>query len=122
MYRLLADLVLIIHAVFVAFVIFGGVLALWKPRIAPWHLLALAWGALVIAMGWVCPLTPLENQLRESAGIAGYSGGFVEQYVTRILYPPGLTRNVQIALAVALIVGNAVIYGVWIVRWRRRRK
>ena len=68
LYRTLADLVLAFHAVFIAFVMFGGLLALWRPRLAWLHLPALAWGALVIGMGWLCPLTPLENALRARAG------------------------------------------------------
>ena len=62
LYRTLADLVLAFHAVFITFVMFGGLLALWRPRLAWLHLPALAWGALVIGMGWLCPLTPLETR------------------------------------------------------------
>ncbi|MCU6616710.1 DUF2784 domain-containing protein [Achromobacter mucicolens] len=112
-YRLLADLVLLIHGLFVAFVVFGGLLTLWKPRMAFWHLPALAWGALVIGMGWICPLTPLEVSLRERAGQEGYAGGFIEHYILGIIYPEGITRPTQMLLAALLIVGNLVIYTVW---------
>lgn len=112
-YRILADLVLVIHGLFVAFVVFGGLLALWKPRMAFWHLPALAWGAMVIGMGWICPLTPLEVSLRERAGQDGYAGGFIEHYVLGIIYPEGITRTTQMLLAALLIVGNLVIYSVW---------
>ena len=112
-YRILADLVLVIHGLFVAFVVFGGLLALWKPRMAFWHLPALAWGAMVIGMGWICPLTPLEVSLRERAGQEGYAGGFIEHYVLGIIYPEGITRATQMLLAAVLIVGNIVVYTVW---------
>jgi len=112
-YRILADLVLVIHGLFVAFVVFGGLLALWKPRTAFWHLPALAWGAMVIGMGWICPLTPLEVSLRERAGQEGYAGGFIEHYVLGIIYPEGITRAMQMLLAAVLIVGNIVVYTVW---------
>ena len=112
-YRILADLVLVVHGLFVAFVVFGGLLALLKPRAAYWHLPALAWGALVIGMGWICPLTPLEVSLRERAGQEGYAGGFIEHYVLGIIYPEGITRTTQMLLAALLIVGNLVVYTVW---------
>ncbi|AVJ27895.1 DUF2784 domain-containing protein [Achromobacter spanius] len=112
-YRILADLVLVVHGLFVAFVVFGGLLTLWKPRIAFWHLPALAWGAMVIGMGWICPLTPLEVSLRERAGQEGYAGGFIEHYVLGIIYPEGITRSTQMLLAALLIVGNLVVYTVW---------
>lgn len=112
-YRILADLVLLVHGLFVAFVVLGGLLALWKPRIAYWHLPALAWGALVIGMGWICPLTPLEVWLRERAGQDGYAGGFIEHYVVGIIYPEGITRTTQMVLAAVLIVGNIVVYTLW---------
>jgi len=121
MYQALADLVLITHCLFIAFVMFGGLLAIWKPRVAPWHLLAMAWGAVVIGFGWVCPLTPLENNLRQLAGQDGYPGGFIDQYLVPLIYPPGLTRGTQILLAVALILGNATVYAVVFKRLRRRR-
>jgi len=112
-YRILADLVLVVHGLFVAFVVFGGLLTLWKPRMAFWHLPALAWGAMVIGMGWICPLTPLEVSLRERAGQEGYAGGFIEHYVLGIIYPEGITRAMQMLLAAVLIVGNIVVYTVW---------
>ncbi len=112
-YRILSDLVLVVHGLFVAFVVFGGLLTLWKPRVAFWHLPALAWGAMVIGMGWICPLTPLEVSLRERAGQEGYAGGFIEHYVLGIIYPEGITRTTQMLLAALLIVGNLVVYTVW---------
>ncbi|MCY1524173.1 hypothetical protein D9M68_590970 [compost metagenome] len=118
-YRLLADLVLVVHGLFVAFVVFGGLLALWKRWIAYVHLPALAWGALVIGMGWICPLTPLEVSLRQQAGQQGYGGGFIEHYVLGIIYPEHITREVQIALAALLIAGNLIIYALWARRGRR---
>jgi len=120
-YRILADLVLVLHGLFVAFVVFGGLLALWKPRAAYWHLPALAWGAMVIGMGWICPLTPLEVSLRQQAGQEGYAGGFIEHYLLGIIYPEGITRTSQIVLAALLIAGNLIVYTLWARRRRRDR-
>jgi hypothetical protein len=118
-YRILADLLVVVHAAFVAFVVAGGLLALRRPWIAAVHLPAAAWGALVELTGWICPLTPWENALRARAGETGYAGGFVEHHLVPLLYPAGLTASVQITLGMAVIVLNLAIYGlVW---YRRRR-
>jgi hypothetical protein len=116
-YRILADLVLTLHAAFIVFVVFGGLLALWKRWVVVLHLPALLWGALVVAMGWVCPLTPIENALRHASHGVGYEGGFIEHYLLAAIYPQGLTREVQIFLALLLVLINVVIYA-WL--WRKR--
>jgi hypothetical protein len=117
-YGLLADLVLLAHAGFVAFVVLGGLLVLRWPRLAWLHLPAVAWGAGIEFTGTICPLTPLENQLRALAHQQGYAGGFVEHYVFGLLYPEGLTRSVQLALGVLVVVINALMYAIV---WRRHR-
>jgi hypothetical protein len=118
-YHILADLVVGVHTLFVAFVVVGGLLALRWPWVAVLHLPAAAWGALIEFQGWICPLTPLENSLRASAGQAGYRGGFIEHYLLPVLYPAGLTRGVQLALGSGVIVVNLVVYGFLMARWRR---
>jgi Protein of Unknown function (DUF2784) len=118
-YRLAADLVVAVHLLFIGFVIGGGFLV-WRWRKLAWaHLPAAVWGALIEFAGWICPLTPLENALRQRAGDAGYAGGFVEHYVIPVVYPAGLTPSVQIVLGVVVIVVNVIAYGVVIARWRR---
>ena len=110
-WRILADLLVILHLAFAAFVVLGGFLA-WKWRRATFaHLPALAWGFWVEASGRICPLTPLENHLRHLAGEAGYAGGFLEHYVVPLLYPPGLTRADQWVLAALLLAINLLAYG-----------
>lgn len=120
-FALLADLVLVLHLAFVAFVVAGGLLVLrWRRLLAP-HLVAVAWGLWVAASGGVCPLTPLENWLSQRAGGGGYEGGFLEHYLAPILYPEGLTRAVQWAEAGFVVLVNAVVYGVWLRRRGRAR-
>ena len=109
---MLADLVVILHFAFVLFVIFGGLLVLRWPRLTYVHLPVALYGALIELVGWVCPLTPLEKRLRESAGLEGYQGGFVEHYILPVLYPAGLTRNVQLVLGLIVVGMNLVIYTV----------
>ena len=118
--RLLADAVVLLHAAFVVFVVLGGLLVLWRRSIAWLHLPAAAWGFLIEARGWICPLTYLENDLRRRAGESGYEGGFVEHYVIPVLYPGALTREWQYLLAALVLAVNAVVYGVVLWRWRRK--
>lgn len=120
--RLLADVVVVFHLVFVAFAVAGGLLAL-RWRWMPWlHLPVLGWAALVEFTGWICPLTPLENHLRAAGGAAGYAGGFIEHYLLPMLYPAGLTRELQWVLGGGLLAFNAVVYAVLLWRGRRRRR
>jgi hypothetical protein len=108
--RHLADAVLVLHLLFVLFVVLGGLLVLRWPRLAWLHVPAAAWGALIEFTGSVCPLTPLENRLRRQGGEAGYPGGFIEHYVTATLYPGGLTREVQLALGTGVLLLNGAVY------------
>ncbi|HKP49138.1 MAG TPA: DUF2784 domain-containing protein [Gemmatimonadales bacterium] len=109
---MLADLVVILHFAFVLFVILGGLLVLRWPRLAYVHLPVALYGTLIELVGWICPLTPLEKRLRESAGLQGYQGGFVEHYILPVLYPAGLTREVQWILGMLVVGINLVIYAV----------
>lgn len=119
-WALLADAIVVVHLTFVAFVVLGGLMVWRWPRLAWLHVPAAVWGALVEFRGWVCPLTPLEVSWRLRAGQAGYSGDFVEQYLLPMLYPEGLTRDIQIALGVFVVVVNVAVYGGLMVRARRR--
>jgi hypothetical protein len=119
-YHILADLVVGVHTLFVVFVVAGGLLALRWPRVAALHLPAAVWGTLIELQGWICPLTPLENSLREAAGGAGYQGGFIEHYLLPVLYPAALTRGVQLGLGVSVIAVNVLVYALVLRRIRRR--
>jgi len=120
LYRLSADLIVIAHLSFVLFVLLGGLLLLNWPRLVWLHLPAVAWGALVEFSGWICPLTPLENWLRTQAGEATYTGDFIVQYLSAILYPEALTHELQVVFGTAVVVVNLMIYG-WVWRTRRRQ-
>ena len=116
-----ADLVLLLHALFILFALFGALTTLvwrWAPVL---HLPALAWGVAIELTGGICPLTPLENSLRRAAGEAGYEGGFLEHYLVPILYPAALTPWVQVLLGVGLAAINVLLYA-WVIRRIRRRR
>ena len=106
-YRLLADLVVVVHLGFLAFVGVGGVLAWRWPALLWAHLPALAWGAASVGVGLACPLTALEKSLRELAGDRGYAGGFVDRYVEDVVYPSELTPLLRALVAAAVVAGYA---------------
>jgi hypothetical protein len=121
LYAIAADSILILHLVFVIFAIAGGLLVLWQKRFAWLHVPAIAWAVFVEATGGICPLTPLENFLRIKAGRSAYASGFIEHYIAPILYPPGLTRQDQILLAILVLVINSLVYGWLLYKWKVKR-
>jgi hypothetical protein len=114
-YGLLADALLVAHLAFVLFVTLGGLLVLKWRRLAWLHIPAAAWGATIEFAGWICPLTPLENDLRARAGQSGYEGDFIARYLMPVVYPDGLTRQDQLLLGSAALAINLAIY-VWLLR------
>lgn len=107
---ILADALVIVHLLFVAFVVAGGFLVVRWPKLAWLHLPAAAWGAFIEFTGGICPLTPLENRLRVHGGGSAYSGDFVERYLLPILYPENLTFTLQQVLGLAVVGVNLVAY------------
>jgi hypothetical protein len=119
--RIAADAVLVAHFAFIVFVV-GGALLAFRIAWMPWlHLPAAAWGAWVEIAGMVCPLTTLENHFRVRAGLEGYQDSFVEHYLVPVIYPTGMTRGMQLALASVVIVTNVVLYA-WLLRRRRKTR
>jgi hypothetical protein len=119
-YRLLADLVVVLHLAFVVFAVLGGLLALRWRRAVWTHLPAALWAVVIECTGGICPLTPLENRLRMGAGEAAYAGDFIERHILPVLYPADLTRGMQMVLGALALAANLGIYG--LVFWRARRK
>ena len=117
---MLADLVLVVHFLFIAFVVAGGFAAIRRPRLAWVHVPCFVWGALIAFAGWICPLTPLENDLRIASGQAGYSGGFIERSLLPVIYPGALTRETQIGFGLFVLALNAVAYA-WLLHRVRHR-
>lgn len=119
-YKLAADLVVIIHFAFIIFAILGGLLVLYRRWIAWFHVPAGMWAAAISFGGWICPLTPIELSLRQSAGQHGYEGGFVEHYIIPVIYPEAYTPQLAILLGVGVIIINVIIYGFVFYKWRKR--
>lgn len=119
LYRWLADLIVLLHFGFVVFAVLGGLLVFRWRRLLWIHIAAVLWAAAIEFLGWICPLTPLENWLRRQSGDAEYHSDFIAHYLLPVLYPAGLTREVQIILGFSVVFMNAIIYG-WLLRTRRR--
>ena len=118
-YRRLADILVILHLGFILFVLFGGLLTLRWPRMIWLHVPAAAWGAAVEFGGWICPLTPLEQGLRTADDAPADRSDFIDEYVLPVLYPGGLTHDLQLVLGAVVVLVNLAIYG-WLLARRAR--
>jgi len=110
MYSFVSDMVIVFHFLYVVFALVGGVLSIWWRKIVWLHLPAALWAACISFVGWVCPLTYLENWLHIKGGKTGYSEGFIVKYIEPILYPAGLTPCHQVVLGIIVIILNLAIY------------
>ena len=115
LYRLLADLVVVVHLAFIVFVAAGGLLAWRWPWLLRLHVPSVLWAAATITVGVPCPLTGLERFLHDLAGEPTYAGGFVDRYVEGVVYPESLTPLLRALVALAIAVG-------WAGLLRRRRE
>ena len=120
-YRVAADLVLVVHLLFIGFVVGGAFLAWRWPRLIWAHLPAMVYGALIEFVGFTCPLTPLQNYLLRRGAETGYQRGFISHYLIQLIYPAGLTRAIQIGLGVFVVLVAAAGYAGYLRRHGRRR-
>ena len=121
-FRILADATVVLHLGFILFVVLGGlIVARWR-WVAWMHLPAAVWAAWIEFAGWICPLTPLENWLREQGGGTAYTSSFIEHYLMPILYPESLSRELQWGLGGTVLLINAVVYTVAFRRDVRRQR
>jgi hypothetical protein len=119
-YQLIADSILILHGAFIIFVLLGGLIGLFFPRIIWLHLPCALWGIIVELTGWVCPLTRLENDFSARAGATPYGGDCIVHYLEPVIYPEGLTKNVQLLFGAAVLLVNAAVYGLIFLRYRKK--
>ena len=110
MYEIAANLILIVHFIFILFVVFGALLFFASTKIIFIHIPAFIWGSYIELTNSICPLTDLENWFLQKANLTTYSEGFIQNYLVPIVYPANLTKDIQIYLGIALIVINIVIY------------
>ena len=120
--RVMADLIVLVHLLFIVFAMGGGILVLRWPRLMALHLPCVAWAVLVEVMSWPCPLTRYENLFRDRYGAGGYEGAFIDQYLIPIIYPAGLTPRIQLWIGLTVFAVNAILYGLLVMRLQRRRR
>jgi len=118
-YRILADVLVVVHLIFIAFVLLGGVFVVKWRYLSVVHIPAVLWAAWVEYQGWICPLTPLENWFRQKAGIGGYQRSFIDHYLVPVLYPAALNREWQMVLGTIVLLLNVTIYS-WV--WHSRKR
>ncbi len=90
--------------------VLGGLLFLRWPRAAWVHVPVALWGTLIVWIGWVCPLTPLELWLRQLGGEAGYEGSFVEHYIVPLIHPDWMTPYLRINIGLFVLAINVLVY------------
>ena len=117
--RLLGNLILGFHSIFVVFSVLGGFLVLWKRWTAWLHVPSVLWSSFVNLFSHVCPLTPLENKFRHLAGQAGYEGGFIQHYIAPLVYPGGMPRRMELIAGYSVLIWNGFVYAL-VVALRRR--
>ncbi|MBN1598065.1 MAG: DUF2784 domain-containing protein [Bacteroidales bacterium] len=110
LFKLLSGFIVVLHLIFIIFVLFGALLALRWRKVIWLHIPAVVWGALIEFLDKICPLTPLENYFRNLGGSEVYSGDFIEKYINPVLYPTFLTRNLQLILGLIVIAVNLIAY------------
>ena len=116
LYQIAADFIVFLHFTFIVFVVAGGLLVFKWRWLMEFHIVAAIWGALTVMMGWICPLTPVENMLRLAGGGSTYSDSFIERYLMPVIYPSGLSRDMFIAMGVAVIVINIIVYTIFFIK------
>ncbi|MDQ0369175.1 DUF2784 domain-containing protein [Catenuloplanes indicus] len=116
-YEALVVVALVLHAGFLAYLAVGGYLAWWWPRTIWLHLITAAWGVTVVAASLTCPLTTLERWARAGAGQSVPDAGFIDRYLTGVIYPEDHLWTARIVLGVVVVVS----WTGFVMRWRRRR-
>ena len=118
----LAVFVLLLHALFILWVVFGAFVTRSRPLLRWLHIVSLVWGILTELLPWPCPLTLLENWLEAKAGVQPYQGGFLLHYLDKLVYPDISATALTVA-GVLVCVLNLALYGrwMWVGRLRSRR-
>jgi len=111
-----ADFVVLIHLLWIVFLVFGMIPGARWAWVKWTHLGALVFSIALQLFGWVCPITHLEAWLRTAGGATPYEGTFIRHYLERVVYaqlPPN-----------AIFLGTLIIAGVtlWVYFGRRRRR
>jgi hypothetical protein len=111
LYRVLTELAVIVHLLFILFVIFGGVTARRRRWLTFVHLTAVAWGVYAeLSPGIVCPLTAIENYFALRAGLSTYEDDFVTRYLVPVIYQDEIGPALQYLLVALVLAVNVLAY------------
>lgn len=108
--KILADGVLLLHFLVVVFAVTGAVFVYPHPVPTLFHILIVVWSSVVNLADWTCPLTPLEQNLRRSAGGSSYSGGCLQHYLDKLVKPLGMPRKVELIAGYSIVGWNLLLY------------
>ncbi|GAA1638394.1 DUF2784 domain-containing protein [Actinoplanes couchii] len=118
-FRVLAEATMAVHFLFIGYVVLGGFVA-WRWPWTIWlHLVAAGWGLCIVVFTLNCPLTYVEDWARERAGQSGLSRGFIDTYLTGVMYPERYLDEVRLLIAAVVLVSYAGLVYRW---WRRTRR
>ena len=122
LYSALAVFVLLLHALFILWVVFGALLTRSRSVLRWLHIASLVWGILTELLPWPCPLTVSENWLEARAGVQPYQGGFLLHYMDKLVYPD-ISPTVLTVAGVLVCALNLALYvrQMWIARFRSRQ-
>jgi hypothetical protein len=114
-YHILTNLTVILHLLFMLFVVVGGFFARRKRWMTIVHMAAVAWGIYAeLATGVICPLTTLENYFAYLAGMSTYQEDFITRYLVPVIYQDSLTPAIQFALVGIVVLLNVIAYkSIW---------
>jgi|SRR5579862_1597508 len=110
LYSAAASATLLLHLLFILWVVFGAAITYRRPLIRTLHILSLIWAILIELLPWSCPLTLLENWFELHAGVEPYRGGFLVHYLDALVYPNISVTALTIA-GVTVCALNFAFYG-----------
>src|ERR1700757_902704 len=118
-YGMLAVATLLLHGLFILWVIFGALLTRSRPLLRWFHVASLVWGFLTKRLPWPCPLTLLENWFETKARVEPYRSGFLLHYLDKLVYPD-ISATLLTVAGVVICVLNLALYGlqIWSARFR----
>jgi Protein of Unknown function (DUF2784) len=112
-FNALATTALVVHLLFLGYLALGGFLAWRWPRTVLLHVAVVLWGVGSVVVGYGCPLTAVESWARAHAGGDGLpTGGFIDHYLTGVIYPERWLVAAQVMVGVLVLVS-------WVGLWRR---
>jgi hypothetical protein len=116
-WRVLADVVMIVHGALLLFFAIGAFLAWRWPKLIWVHLGIVVWNLVIVLVDFGCPVTATEKFFRREGGESVYAGGYIQHYLNGRLWPDGATPVAEKVGFVLVVIGYA---GFFVVRRRTK--